>query len=270
MNGLRLFFGRFRPVWCAYAFTPGSSVRLTVIWGLLVVAVSPVQADEGIILYFYERPPYMVKHGDGEVRGLTADPAAAAFKKAGIPFQWQLSPAKRQLAKIENGQELECGIGWYKTPEREKFAKFTAPIYRDKPTVALARPGFKSGETTLAALVANPAVRVLMKGGLTYGQDVLRIMATAKANVQVVTGEQLALARMVDAARADFMFSPQEEASMLVSSPELGSSGLKVLTFSDVDDGDTRHIMCSKKVSDDTIARLNRAIGQRLKAATAR
>jgi polar amino acid transport system substrate-binding protein len=244
-------------------------VRLTAIWGSLVVAASAAQGEGVISLNFYERPPYMVQQGDGDARGLTADPAAAAFKKAGIAFRWQLSPAKRQLAQIENGQGLECGIGWYKTPERERFAKFTVPIYRDKPTVALARPGFKSSETTLATVVANPAVRVLMKGGLTYGQDVQRIMATAKANVQVVTGEQFTLARMVDAARADFMFSPQEEAGILVNSPELGSNSLRVLTFSDVHEGDTRHIMCSNKVSDDTIARLNRAIGQRVKPAMA-
>ncbi len=237
-------------------------MRFTAMWSLLAVAATTVQADDAIILYFYERPPYMVKHGEADASGLTADPAAAAFKNAGVAFQWQLSPAKRQLVKIENGHELACGIGWYKTAQREKFAKFTVPIYRGKPTVALARPDFNPGGTTLAALVANPAVRVLMKGGLTYGQDVVRIMATAKADVQVVTGEQPALARMVNAARADFMFSPQEEASMLITLPEVRPRGLKVLTFSDVDAGNTRHIMCSKKVSDDTIARLNRAIGQ--------
>ncbi len=237
-------------------------MRFTAMWSLLAVAATTVQADDAIILYFYERPPYMVRNGDADASGLTADPAAAAFKNAGVAFKWQLSPAKRQLVKIENGHELACGIGWYKTAQREKFAKFTVPIYRDKPTVALARPDFNPGVTTLAALVANPAVRVLMKGGLTYGQDVVRIMATAKADVQVVTGEQPALARMVNAARADFMFSPQEEASMLITLPEVRPRGLKVLTFSDVDAGNTRHIMCSKKVSDDTIARLNRAIGQ--------
>lgn len=230
-------------------------------FALGLLATGMAQADDLITLHFYERPPYMMKDGNGAT-GITASAAAAAFAKADIAFKWQISPAKRQLILLKEDSGQDCGVGWYKTPERETFGKFTVPIYRDKPTVALMRPGYTPPSQSLAAIVADPKVRILMKEGLTYGQDVIRIMSQAnvKANVQKVTGEQPQLARMISGARADFMFSPQEESRMLVTSTETGPNSMKVFTFSDVNVGETRHILCSKKVSDEVISKLNKAL----------
>jgi ethanolamine utilization microcompartment shell protein EutS len=234
--------------------------------GLLLGLGASSFAEEVILLNYYERAPYAVRLANGEVTGLTADPAAAAFQRAGIRFQWQSIPAKRQLVQIERGNTLECGVGWYKTTERAGAGKFTDAIYRDKPTVAVARVNFHPTERTLAALAANPSVRILAKSGLTYGRDVPGIMATAKAKLQVITGDQSALARMVAADRADFVLSPNEEAMLLIANVETGAHRLKIMTFDDVVAGDTRHIWCSKKVSDDTIAKLNVAIEQTAKS----
>lgn len=229
---------------------------------VVLAAAGAVHAQDVIDLHFYVRPPYMVLGGDGQISGLTADPAKAAFESAGVRYRWQQTPARRQLVLIENGAGLDCGVGWYKTPEREQFGKLSAPLYRDKPTVAIARKQFRHPETSLGGLAADPAVRVVMKVGLTYGQDVVTIMSKAKAQVQMVTTEQTTLARMVASGRVDFMFSPQEEAEVLVADVERAGEGLKVLTFSDIREGGTRHILCSKRVSDDTIARLNAALAK--------
>lgn len=144
---------------------------------MILAAAGAAHAQGTIDLHFYARPPYMVLGADGNATGLTADPAKAAFDKAGVPFRWQHTPAKRQLVLIESGNGLDCGVGWYKTPEREKFGKFTAPLYRDKPTVAIVRKQFQPQPTTLAGVVADQALRVVMKVGLTYGQDVVDTIA---------------------------------------------------------------------------------------------
>ncbi len=227
---------------------------------MILAVAGAVHAQEVIDLHFYVRPPYMVSSGADQVTGLTAGPAKAAFEKAGVRFRWQQTPAKRQLMMVESGMGPHCGVGWYKTPEREMFGKFTAPLYRDKPTVALARADFQPTDRALAVLAADPAIRIVMKIGLTYGQDVAGIMARAKAQVQLVTTEQTSLARMVASDRADFMFSPQEEADLLVAAAQQSGASLKVLTFSDIRAGTTRHILCSKQVSDATIAKLNHAL----------
>ena len=229
---------------------------------MIFAAAGAVHAEDTIDLHFYVRPPYMVKVGEDQASGLTVDPARAAFEKAGVRFRWQQTPAKRQLVVIERGSGLDCGVGWYKTPEREKFGKFTAPVYRDKPTVAIARAKFQPRDKALAAVVADPATRVVMKAGLTYGQDIVAIMAKAKAQVQTVATEQTNLARIVASGRVDFMFSPQEEAELLVADVEREGEELKVLMFSDVREGATRHILCSPRVSDEVIAKLNAALSK--------
>lgn len=236
----------------------------------MMLAAGTVQAQDRIDLHFYVRPPYMVKVGDSRVGGLTAETARAAFEKAEVPFRWQQTPAKRQLVLIESGIGLDCGVGWYKTPEREKFGKFTAPLYRDKPTVGIARADFHPRSKALADIVADPETRVVMKVGLTYGPDVSGIMARAKAQVLMATTEQTSLARMVSSGRADFMLSPQEEADILRANVEHGSHNLQVLTFPELHEGGTRHILCSKKVSDETIEKLNTALAKLSTPVTAR
>ena len=53
-------------------------------------------------------------------------------------------PFKRQLITIKANKIKACGIGWFKKTEREKFAWFSQPIYKDKPTVAISKKGNKS------------------------------------------------------------------------------------------------------------------------------
>lgn len=220
---------------------------------------SSVQATETITLHFYERPPYMIKRGT-EATGLTANPAQAAFTQAGIAFEWALTPAKRQLRLIKESTGLDCGVGWLKNPEREAFGKFSRPIYQDKPAVALVRPDFKPAGETLAEVLADPNLRVLMKSGLTYGKYVSMQTKIAQAKINSVTVEQPMLIRMISAGRSDLMFSTEEESEMSVTSGETGPNSLKVLKFPDIPPGETRHLLCSKKISDATMAKLDAAI----------
>jgi len=134
------------------------------------------------------------------------------------------------------------------------------PIRSDRATVGVARRDFQPGSTRLADIVSNPSVRIFLKDGLTYGQEIPGILARAKSKVQIVTRDQVTLAQMVGLQRADFMFALPEEAELLIQRKALASYGLKTITFSDIKGGDTRHILCSKRVDEDTMARLNEAL----------
>jgi polar amino acid transport system substrate-binding protein len=228
---------------------------------LILGAPGPARAQDAITLHFYDRPPYMVAEGDGAV-GLTASAAEQALRKADLVFSWKRTPAKRQLMLLERGTGSDCGVGWYKSAEREKFGKFSAPIYRDRPTVAIARAGYVPASRRLADIVADPKLRILVKDGLTYGPDAHRILTgtAVKAKIQKATAEQSTLALMIAAGRADLMLSPEEEASLLMASHAEELRGLKVLEFSDIGHGETRHILCSPGVSNDTMARINAAL----------
>jgi hypothetical protein len=220
----------------------------------------PTWAEEPVVLHYYARPPFMERDAGNNVVGLTATTAAEAFRKAGIPVVWKETPAKRQLVIIASNGGRDCGLGWYRTSERDAIGKFSVPIRSDRATVGVARREFTPASLRLTDLLATPTVRVLLKDGLTYGQEIPPLLAKAKSSVQVLTGEQQALAHMVGLKRADFMFALPEEAAQLTQSNALASYGLKAITFSDIKGGDTRHILCSKRVDEDTMARLNQAL----------
>lgn len=226
---------------------------------LLVPAVG--RADEAIQLDYNDRPPYQVPAADGSAAGLTATPAARAFKGAGIAMRWAKVPTNRQLFNLKANTDLECGIGWFKNPERLLFAKFTKPIYRDLPTVALANNQFKAPPgAKLEDVLALPGVRVLAKDNYSYGPFIDGLLARLKPTVIRTTSENSLMVEMVRLGRADFMFVAEEEAKYLTEEAGSSMAEFHLVRFPDMPKGERRHLMCSLRVPDDLIARLNRAI----------
>lgn len=243
------------------------SLALGVAFGAAAAAQAPAApppaapATETIELYYFERPPYVMKApGSGEVIGLTAVPAAQAFKAAGVAFRWVQLPTVRQLVTLKNSAAPACAVGWFRNAEREQQFKFTRPIYRDRPTVALARADFLLGAPTLAETLRQPGLTVLVKDGFSYGPQIDGLIAQSRAERVVTSAETLAMARMVAAHRAHFMLAAEEEAAYLIEPSTGAGTGLKIVHFADLPPGERRHILCSKAVPDEVIERLNKAI----------
>lgn len=220
-------------------------------------------AEDKITLSYNERPPYMIPAADGSATGLTGGAAAEVFKAAGIEVTWSKVPPNRQLIVIKEGGP-NCAIGWYKNPDRETFAKFTKPIYRDKPTVVLANVAFagKDGGKLEEVLDAK-GVRVLIKENFSYGAYIDGLLAKHKGALTTSNGSATQMLQLVNANSVDFMFASEEEAQYLVEQSGINAKNFKQLQMSDIPNGDYRHIMCSKQVPDDVIARLNKAIAAR-------
>lgn len=218
-------------------------------------------AQETVALLYNHRPPYIVSQPDGSATGLTATPAANAFKAAGIPVEWKKMPTNRQIAAIKENVGNDCAIGWFKNPEREQFAKFTNPIYRDKPTVLLANRQFTvSAKETLRNLLGRRDIHVLVKERFSYGPYIDGLLAELKPLTVSTTGENIQMLEMIRAHRADFMFVAEEEASYLVEQAGFSSGDFKMIRPEDVPAGEKRYLICSKRVDDRIIMRLNAAI----------
>jgi len=65
---------------------------------------------------------------------------------------------------------------------------------------------------------------------------------------------------MIEHHRADYTLITEEEASDLLARPEVGGDRFKIVRFSDMPAGGKRYIICSKKVSEEEMARLDAAI----------
>ncbi|MFD2449391.1 substrate-binding periplasmic protein [Vogesella fluminis] len=228
----------------------------------------PVMAQQPVALHYYERPPFMVRQGDGSAVGLTADRARHAMVRAGIPFRWVLTPAKRQLGLLRANRGHDCAVGWFRTPQRQAYALYSRAIYQDRGVVLIARSQFRlPAGSTLEQVLADERLHLLYKDGLTYGSYVQSKLRMARADINYTAMEQPQLLRMVAAGRADAMFATREEAEMLLTSGETGHGALRLLAFPDVGAGDTRHILCSRRVGDALMQRLDAAIATEIRLA---
>jgi polar amino acid transport system substrate-binding protein len=229
-------------------------------WGGLWLPVAGA-TSEPVELYYFERPPYVAhRPGTTEVAGLTATPAAQAFKTAGIAHRWVELPTVRQLVTLKDSPRAACAVGWFRNPERELQFKFTRAIYRDRPTVAIARADFTPASPTLADTLRQPRLSVLVKDGFSYGPLIDGLLAAARPERVVTSAESVAMVHMVAAHRADFMFAAEEEAAYLVEQAGVAPGRLKVVHFGDLPPGERRYVLCSKATPDEVIERLNRAI----------
>lgn len=228
---------------------------------LIPCLLSPALATAQIALHYNDRPPYLVGK-DGHLTGLTGSPAVAAFKGAGIAFTLHNTPTARQLAMIKDNTGADCGIGWFKNEEREGFAKFTRPIYQDRPQIALSaarNPKVKDGET-VESVLGNKGLTLLVKQGYSYGKTLDALIAKLQPVQHAVAVENVLMLKMILAERADYMLIAPEEADGLIAASDVSPSDIRKANFSNAPNGENRYIICSKNVADETITRLNNAI----------
>ena len=219
-----------------------------------------VATAQTLTLHYQDRPPYSSRADDGRVSGLVATPAERALNAAGIPFRWALTPSQLQLTLFESGKGPLCGVGCFRTPEREAKGRFSRALYRDRPLAALMRDAVALPQPLrVDALLADPRRRLLVKEGYSYGPALDEAIAGAASRPERTSVDPLQMARMLLAARADWMIVSPEEAETLLA------PGLRLVEFADVSPGPTRHLYCSADLPDDWLVRIDRAL-----AATAR
>ena len=219
-----------------------------------------------LTLHYQERPPYSSTVADGHVQGLLATPASRACRKAQLPCTWSRTPGQRQLALIQSGQGWDCGLGWFRNPEREALGRFSAALYQDRPFMALARRSAPwEPQRSLPALLADGTQPLLVKDGYSYGALLDGLIAQHAGQVRRTSAESQQMARMIEAGRASWMIVAPEEAEVLLSEPGPGGTlpQLQLHPLPGVPAGQTRHLYCSKAVPEAVIERLNRALAER-------
>lgn len=227
---------------------------------VLAACAGNVAAEPVIHLIYEERPPYLVSKGD-QVDGLVGTPANTAFRTAGVPFVWELGSQSRLLHLLRENIVPVCGPSLFKTAERMAFAKFTKPIYRDHPIVALVRRQFVFGtRSAVADVLAAPGLRLLLRTQYSYGPQIDALLKAINPATISSPLHNVQLVDLLQADRADMLFAAQEEAELLLRDEAASHGAVRMLRFSDAVPGQERHIACSRNVPDEVIERLNKGI----------
>ena len=237
---------------------------------LLALICIAAKAVEPVSMLYYERKPFHYTLPNGKVEGLVVGPTEKAFASIGVPIKWELVPANRILLELENNARAACSPGWYRKPEREAYARFSAPIYKDRPLVGLVRADsrLKPG-ITARNLLSRPDTHLLVKRNFSQGAYMDALIAKMPPQQLMSSSMEVpTLVKMVHAGRADLIITTQEEIEIYVKQAELNMNDFGVLMFSDVPAVEMRYILCSQKLPAEVMDRLNGAIGDR--AATQR
>jgi len=213
------------------------------------------------VLYMH-RPPYYERLPDGRAGGALVEIARMAFERAGVPHEFVEVPARRILRMVRDGEPV-CSVGWFRTPEREAFARFSEPIYQNLPLGALIRRERASlwpERPTMRQALESGLVLGLVKG-YRYGPWEERFRGARRSvAVERIETTQQSLFRMLCRGRVDWMLiCPEEAGYQLRVRPRLRSCAV-FRRFADAPEGNRRYLMFSRAVPVEVVEAVNRTI----------
>lgn len=230
----------------------------------LAAAASASADDHAITIYFHVRPPYAEHGAPVGVKGLLVTPVIEALNDAGLHARWAEMPPARQTQEIKRTDAAICGLGWFKRPEREYYATFSAPIYQDRPNVIVVRKGdtrFSAG-ASLKQVFADPGLKLVLKTGYSYGGAIDAWLKSYQPSREESSATNEAILNMIANNRNDYVIMAPEEAEYLLSRNAPLGDALRIVTLSDAPEGEQRYLMCSKSTPADALARLNAKLAE--------
>lgn len=223
-------------------------------------------AQAPLAVEYRDKPPYSYTEG-GKPAGFLMERTARLLKRAGLDVRYAEVPIRRTLLNLQGNQAPLCSPGLYKNPEREAFARFSLPIHRDKPHVVLAHANAAAqirAATRVAQLFADASLQPGLLDGVSYGQPLDQLLATAAKPPIRAQLTPLQLARMVGARRVDYMLIDEEDLNWLRKDPEFTPLPLVRVEFADMPRGELRYLACSQQVTPQTMDKLNQVIRELL------
>lgn len=236
----------------------GKAKMFAIFCALFVARFAFAQSETPLTIHYVERAPYAVVQANGEPAGVVATPAAEVLRKAQIPFVWAKTPVNRQFAIIKENTGRDCTLGMEQTPSRNHFAKFTEPVYISQPLVAILHPSVQEKKgVTIRKLLQKYSI--LVKENYTLGDD-LTALVMKSPKKQLTSSESIQMVQMIALDRADFMMISNDEVEYYINQGILAPKEIRLMELPDAKKRFTRRLMCSLKVDDATIQKINREI----------
>lgn len=211
--------------------------------------------SQNLEIVFEERIPYVEKN-KLSLKGLVATPAINALNEAKINYTLEEKPSKRHLYEIKANKKPICALGWFKNPDREKFAKFTQALYQDASLGIIARNDRAKEfvDITIDDLLKKK-YEVLTKASYSYGKFLDDKLIQYNTNKKEVYANNKKMLLLIERKRADFMFISKEEADLLFTKNNY--KNISFYKISGMPEGNKRYLICSKKVDDKIINQIN-------------
>jgi polar amino acid transport system substrate-binding protein len=235
-------------------------MKLLTTFLLTLLFAFPVFAQEIKVVYS-QRAPLIMKTETG-ITGSVGQASSDAFIKAGFKPVFVELPLARQLIALEENAEPVCALNYFKRAEREKIGKFSEPVLTDNPIgVLLSKTNEKvKAHKTFADLTKDENLRFARKVELSYGNYLDNLLKTNNTKIVESTEENTARVKQILLGRADYMFIQESEFKYIVETEKLNLSDFSHIQMTDAPEPNKRYIICSFKVDEIMMEKLNKAI----------
>ncbi|RJP80810.1 MAG: hypothetical protein C4522_07080 [Desulfobacteraceae bacterium] len=226
-----------------------------------LLLVETAQTETLTVLYL-ERPPYYFTV-NGRAEGFLVKLTRKLFLEADIPVTFSEMPPKRIIKMIKSKKGNFCSIGWFKNPERETFAKFSLPIYQNKPIVILTTKNQQERfqpYRTLKEVFSDKTIVLGIMSEFSYGSYIDDLIKNDPPSNIEITSKQSMIPGLIVKKRAAFMLVSPEEVETLLQAEGHNPDDFLSITMPDIPAGNERYLMFSKGVSDETIEKINQTI----------
>ncbi|MFU2210538.1 substrate-binding periplasmic protein [Solidesulfovibrio sp. C21] len=222
-----------------------------------------VAAEDPVTLFVFDRPPFYHLENGRPDGGFLLILAQTVFQRAGVPYGIREMPPGRILATFETEDAKACAVGWLRTPARQRFVRFSDPIYVNKPLgVAVRAPLAAEGSRPqpLGRLLENHWTWGL-RLGFSYGPAMDAAFAAAPAGTVMRFSDPVIILRLLAKGRLDAMLLEPEELSWLLGQEPRLAAAIRFVPLADAKPR-ARCIMCDDAVSPAVMKRLDAAIDE--------
>lgn len=218
--------------------------------------------EQPVTLFVFDRPPYYVLHDGQPAGGFLLDIALAVFAQAGIPVEVREMPPERILATFAARDVRACAVGWLRTTERASYARFSLPLYENRPlgVVVTAEKARALGPAPSLDRLLAAGLSWGMRRGFSYGDVFDAAFKKYPGQATRLFSDTRLMVRLIAKHRLDAtLVAPEELSTYLAEEPEL-AEGIRFLPITDAPSGFERHLMCDTSLPQALLDRIDAAI----------
>lgn len=222
-----------------------------------------VAAAASLTISYFERPPYYFTTASGKPAGFLFERTRKVVEEAGIDANYISLTPYRIIYTLHHATTPHCSIGWFRNAERELFARFSEPIYRNQSLVLLTGTEQQkqfAGLPTLRKVFSRDGLTMARMAEFSYGTYVDSLLRELTPKSVFFTGNQSNLLQAIVDHRASYMLVAPEEITMLARSIGKADKDFVSFQLEDIPEGNLRYLMCNQDLDAETLGRLNNAI----------
>jgi polar amino acid transport system substrate-binding protein len=237
---------------------------LVIIVWLVLVSIEGYAGEQErpLTVMYFHRPPYYATV-NGQAQGFLVELAERIIRHAGFSPQFIEIPPQRILYYLKESEKKWCSIGWFKTKEREEFAKFSKPIYQNRSLVVLTTKAKKERiekHPGLKDLFFDQSLVLTKIDSFSYGTVIDQWINNYAPRIHDISSNQRILPKLIIADRADYMLTAPEEIHTLLVQAGVNPEDFVSISKPDIPKGNKRYIIYHRGVSDAVIDKINSSI----------